>query len=226
MKTTRVFFIHTVTSVVPAFNELASKHLQVVKISHVVDESLIQQALESGGLTPSITRRLCGHVMASADAGADVIQCTCSSMSPAVVLSRNLVSIPVLTIDEPVVRTLVRRHKRVGVIATATSTLNPSAGLVRSTAADLGFDVKVIPVFCEGAYDAMFAGDMEKHDAIVRMHLLSLIRRVDAVLLAQASMARIAAQDGIPRLVPILASPEPAIRHLQKTIRHLNRRTA
>jgi hypothetical protein len=224
MKNTRVFFIHTVNSVVPVFNELASKHLHETRITHIVDESLIQQALEAGGLTPLIMRIFCGHVMASADAGADVIQCTCSSMSPAVVLSRNLVSIPVLTIDEPVVRALVRRHRRIGVIATAISTLNPSVDLVRAAAADLGFTVKVIPVFCEGAYDALFAGNIKKHDSIVHAHLLSLIKRVDAVLLAQASMARIAAQDGIPRLAPIFTSPEPAIRHLARMVRRIKKR--
>lgn len=216
---TNVFFVHSVTSLTGLFNDLCRRHLSEVRIAHVADESLIQRALAAGGLTPDIVRGLCGHVASAQDAGADVIQVTCSSLSPAVAVAQRLVSVPVLTVDEPVARWLVRRYARIGVIATARSTLDPSVALVRRVAESAKRRVAVKPVFCEGAYDAFFAGDLERHDAIVLDRLRGLMRRVDAVLLAQVSMARVA--DRIPRAdrrAPVFSSPEPCVRHLARVV--------
>lgn len=218
-----VFFLHSVSTLTGMFNELCERFLPGVKITHIADESLIQRALAAGGLTPAIVRSVCQHVTAAQDAGADVIQVTCSSLSPAVAVAGRLVSVPVLTVDEPVGRSLVSRYRRIGVIATACSTLNPSAELVRRLAAESGRKVAVRPVFCEGAYDAFFAGDLKKHDAIVLAKLRRLVSQVDAVLLAQVSMARIAGMLApAERKIPILSSPEPAVRHLAKVVKKLS----
>ncbi|MBI5725968.1 MAG: Asp/Glu/hydantoin racemase [Planctomycetes bacterium] len=217
-----VFFLHSVSTLSGMFNELCGRFLPGVKITHVADEGLIQRALEAGGLTPAIVRRVCEHVTGSQDAGADVIQVTCSSLSPAVAVAGQLASVPVLTVDEPVARSMVGRYSRIGVIATACSTLNPSTELVRRLAAESGRKIAVRPVFCEGAYEAFFAGDMKKHDAIVLGKLRRLAAQVDAVLLAQVSMVRIANMLApAERKKPILSSPEPAVRHLAKVVRRL-----
>lgn len=224
-KQPHVFFVHSVSTLTGLFNDLARKHLLQARISHIADESLIQRALAAGGLTPAIRRCLAGHITSARDAGADVIQVTCSSLTPAVALAGQLVDVPVLTVDEPVARSLVRRFSRVGVIATACSTLDPSTDLVRRTAEKLRRRVTVRPVFCEGAYDAYFAGDLATHDRIVLDCLRRLVRRVDAVLLAQVSMARLAEQlPPAQRRVPILTSPEPAVRHLANVVRRLGRK--
>ena len=44
----------------------------------------------------------------------------------------------------------------------------------------------------DGAFAALKAGDVEVHDAAVRGALRELIPQVDAIVLAQASMARVA----------------------------------
>ncbi len=218
--TVNVTFIHTVASVAGMFSELSREHIPKAKTTHVADESLIQRALAAEGLTPAITRRVCETVCQAEDAGADIIQVTCSSITPAVLLSRNLVSIPVLTIDEPVVRSLVKKHTKIGVIATAISTLTPSVQLVENTARDMKQNVSVKKVYCTGAYDSLFAGDLEKHDRIVLNKLIKICSQVDAVLLAQASMTRVADQmpADIRKNTPILSSPEPAMKYLKSRV--------
>jgi Asp/Glu/hydantoin racemase len=221
--TVKVTFIHTVASVAGMFSGLSRKYIPDAKITHVADESLIQRALAAEGLTPAITRRVCETICQAEDAGADIIQVTCSSITPAVILSRNLVSVPVLTIDEPVVRSLVKKHKKIGVIATAISTLKPSAELVQSTAGDMKRKVQTNKAYCTGAYDALFAGDLETHDRIVLSRLKALAKKSDAVLLAQASMARVA--DMLPKdlrkKTPVLSSPVPAMKYLKSRVNRL-----
>jgi hypothetical protein len=66
----------------------------------------------------------------------------------------------------------------------------------------------VIARVCDGAFDALAAGDRDRHDELVRDGLRALIAEVDVVVLAQASMARVVETlDESERTVPILSSP-------------------
>jgi hypothetical protein len=86
--------------------------------------------------------------------------------------------------------------KTLGVIATNPGTLVPSAALLEKTAAKMDKKIDLKKSFCSSAYDALLAGNMELHDRIVIEDLKKLMKQCDAVVLAQASMARVA--DMIP----------------------------
>jgi Asp/Glu/hydantoin racemase len=61
------------------------------------------------------------------------------------------------------------------------------------------------------------SGDAAKHDEMVAKALKELMKEVDVIVLAQASMARVV--DGLSaeeKLVPILASPAIAMKKLAK----------
>ena len=64
---------------------------------------------------------------------------------------------------------------RVGVLTTLRTTLEPTAALVRSKAA--GKDVSIVDHLCQGAFEAVIAGDVATHDAMVSAGLLKLQRR-------------------------------------------------
>lgn len=212
----KLAFIHTVASLVGLFNELSKELLPEIEVFHIADEMLLKVVLAQGGLSPFIFQRVAEHVVAAERAGATMVQCTCSSISPCVDASRPLVGIPVLKIDEPMVDAALRVGPRVGVAATAATTLKPTTELVGARAAALGVPVKVESVLCEGAYDALFSGDAQKHDQIVARFLHELMKNNDVIILAQASMARVA--NAIPpeeKLVPILSSPRLAMEHVR-----------
>jgi Asp/Glu/hydantoin racemase len=130
-----------------------------------------------------------------------------------------VVSIPALKVDEPMVNKAISMGKRIGVAATAPTTLKPTTDLVYARAAELGKEVQVDPLLSQEAYAAMFAGDLAAHDRLVLDMLRQLMSRNDVVLLAQASMARLA--DQIPeaeRTAPLLSSPRLAVEHLRAII--------
>ncbi len=146
-----------------------------------------------------------------------MIQCTCSSISPCVDASRPFVSVPVLKIDEPMVNAALGIGSRIGIAATAPTTLKPTTDLVHARASAMGVAVQVESVLCEGAYDALFSGNPQKHDEIVSGVLKGLMLRNDVVILAQASMARVA--QTIPaeeQRVPVLSSPRLAMQHVRE----------
>jgi Asp/Glu/hydantoin racemase len=190
-----------------------------VEVFHIADELLLKIVLAQGGLSPFIFRRVAQHVTAAEEGGASVVQLTCSSISACADAARPLVSIPVLKIDEPMVDRALALGDRIGIAATAPTTLKPTTELVYARAEIMGKHVKVESVLCEGAYKALFSGESETHDRIVRQYLKELMAKNDVVILAQASMARVAGT--IPaeeQAVPILSSPRLAMERARSVI--------
>lgn len=211
----RVVLVHTVAGLMPVFQELAKGLPDDVKVSNIVDESLLEDAIVAGGLTPDVSRRVVDHIRSAADSGAVAVLATCSSIGPAVEIASQLVGVPVLRIDEPMASAAIDSGRRIGVLATVASTLNPTVDLLRRRAQRLGKDVEVIPVLKEEAFTAMRSGGGARHDEIIGQALLELVVEVDAIVLAQASMARVVAslEPGVLS-VPVFSSPSSGMARL------------
>ncbi len=208
----RMALIHTGSFLVPAFAEICRTVMPDVNVFNIVDDSLIQDTIAANKLTPRTSRRLAGYIEAAQDAGADVILVTCSSVGPAVEAARPFADIPVLRIDEAMADEAVRQASKIGVIATLSTTLEPTRALIQAKAEAQGRDIAVTTHLCSGAFEAVSAGDSITHDRIVREGLIELMDQVDLIVLAQASMARVVdtlTED--EEMVPILSSPQLGI---------------
>lgn len=214
MSTARLVLIHTVATLVDTFSTLAGDTLaDSTDVVHVVDESLLRDTIAAGSPSPAVSRRLATQVFGAEDAGASAILVTCSSMGAAVEATRPFCSVPLLRVDEPMVDSALERGTVVGAIGTLATTLEPTSDLIRRRGALRGKSVEVVSHLCEGAFDALRAGDVEEHDRRVREGLREVITRTDVVVLAQASMARVADQldDADRRSVEILSSPRSSM---------------
>ncbi|MBF9141083.1 aspartate/glutamate racemase family protein [Hymenobacter properus] len=207
--------VHTSATLVPVFQQLCAEYLPGVQTFNIVDDSLVRTINREGSLTPAVARRVVGYVNSAEAGGADYVLVTCSSIGAAVEQAAGLAGVPVLRVDQPMADEAVRTGRRIGVIATLPTTLGPTADLVQRRAALAGREIELTSVLCEGAFEALMSGDGAKHDAIVAAALKELVTKVDVVVLAQASMARVVdALDAADRIVPILASPGIAIKQL------------
>jgi Asp/Glu/hydantoin racemase len=215
----RVVLVHTVNGLVPVFQELAKGLPGDVKISNIVDESLLEDAITAGGLTRSVNRRVVDHILSAADSGAVAVLATCSSIGPAVEIASRLVDVPVLRIDEPMASAAIQSGRRIGVLATVASTLNPTVDLLRRCAQGLEKDVEITPVLRDEAFTAMRSGDGARHDEIIGEALMDLAADVDVIVLAQASMARVVATLVPGALcVPVLSSPSSGMARLASVL--------
>ncbi len=204
--------IHTSATLVPTFAALCQELLPTVRVFNIADDSLIQDVIAYHRLTACVSRRVIGHVAAAEAAGADLVLVTCSSIGPAVEIAAQVVDIPVVRVDLAMADAAVRAGKRIGVAATLPTTLQPTADLIRRRAQHAGVEVVLEERLCEGAFDALMSGDAAKHDQMVLSALQSLSTNVDVVVLAQASMARVASEiSDIGGAAPILTSPKLAI---------------
>lgn len=211
-----VTMIHTVSSLVPSFANLAGELLPDVDVFHVVDESLLTQTRRAGRITPLTRRRLLGYATAADDLGVSAILVTCSSVGPVVDLARPFLNAPIQRVDEAMADEAIRLGPRIGVLATLRSTLEPTRELIATRAMTAGIPADVSAVVCDGAFEAVAGGDVERHDALVRDELVRLAAASDVVVLAQASMARVVANLGSDRpQIPVLTSPRLAVERLR-----------
>jgi Asp/Glu/hydantoin racemase len=217
MSKPRLFLLHTSATLVPMFEQLCKEKLPGAAVFNMVDDSLIKDVIAHQCLRPQTARRVTQLVAAAEDAGADQVLVTCSSIGRAVETAASLASVPVLRVDRPMAEHAVTTGRRVGVIATLRTTLEPTADLVQRCAAEAGREIELTARLCDGAFEALMGGDAARHDELVLAALHELQSHVDVIALAQASMARVAnllADD--ERRVPILASPPLAIDYLSR----------
>ena len=207
----KLALIHTVGSLPPVFAELAREALPDTETTDLVDEALLGETIAAGRIPEATADRLESHVNAALRDGADLVLVTCSSMGPAVdaLAERGL---PVLRVDEALAEAASDAGSRSGVSATLATTLAPTADLIRRRASELGLpagSVRIVSELVEGAFAELKAGNLDRHDELVRAGLRRLLPQVDVVVLAQASMARVAATlgPGEAQGRPILSSP-------------------
>ncbi len=202
----RIGFIHTVGFLVEEFRGRMRAELPDVDSFHVLNESLLQDLLR-GKPKAAVYRRVVDQVLAAADAGADLIVMTCSSTSPAVDIVRQVLNFPVLKIDDPMMTAAVRAGRRIGLVCTASSTVEPSTALLRSHAAANGCEIAITPLLQADAYAALMRGDRVEHDRMMVKAVTEAAATVDALVLAQASLAHLRDVLASTLPIPVLASP-------------------
>ncbi len=119
--------IHTSATLVPVFQALCNEHLPGVNVFNIVDDSLIKDVIKRGELTTQTARRVVDYVGSAEAAGADFILVTCSSIGAAVETAATLTRVPVLRVDQPMADLAVATGTRIGVVATLSTTLEPTS---------------------------------------------------------------------------------------------------
>ena len=215
MKQKTLGLVHTSATLVPVFAQLCKEKLPGVNVFNIADDSLVKGIIASGGLTSQISHRVARYLESAELAGADYILVTCSSIGPAVEAAAKLIGVPVLRVDQPMADKAVQTGRRVGVIATLRTTLEPTADLISRRAQKAGKQIELTSKLCAGAFEALMSGDAATHDAKVTSALKQLSKQVDVIVLAQASMARVVETlSPENKRVPILASPGLAVDYL------------
>jgi Asp/Glu/hydantoin racemase len=214
MKT--VFAIHTGPVLVDVFKKLFPELLPDVRLVNIVDDGLLNDVRIAGGLIPSVTRRIIGYGILAEASGADAILNCCSSVGEAADLLAQTVNIPVVKIDDRMAAEAVERGSRIAIVATVGTTLDPTERLIRRKADAAAKSVTTTRYLVNAAFDALLAGDSERHDRLLTAEINKAMGENDVVVLAQGSMARL-----IPTLeqrVPVLSSPRSSVEALKERL--------
>ena len=208
MKTVAV--VHTGPATVQPIKQQFQELLPDVRVINIVDDSLLNDVIAAGHLTEAVSGRLLTYMQEGQKMGAVAILNACSSVGEAATAARAGLSIPVVKIDETMAERAVALGPRIGVVATVRTTLEPTVRLIRAKAADVGQQIEISEAVAEGGFQALLEGKTEEHDDVVRRTILSLVDKVDVIVLAQASMARLVSSLGDLK-VPVLSSPRSGV---------------
>ena len=219
MKT--VVVVHTGPATVQPIKQQFQAILPEVRVINLMDDSLLNDVMAAGHLTDAVSGRILSYMRMGEEMGACAVLNACSSVGEAATAARSLISIPIVKIDETMAETAVAQGPRVGVVATVRTTLEPTVRLIRAKAAAQQREVEIVEALADGAFQALLDGEAERHDRIVKQTIESLSGKVDVIVLAQASMARL-----IPALtgldVPVLSSPQSGVEALRAVLAQMN----
>jgi len=219
MKT--VVAIHTAMAMVDPTKKLFETHLPGIRLINIVDDSLIQDVIRDGGVQPAIEKRLKSYYHAAVETGADLIFNTCSSVGDIAIASRPELPIPLVKIDDAMARTAVKNYKRIGVMATLPTTLNPTSKLIKRFATELDADISITEGLVDGAFEALMAGDNTEHDRRVLEKAIEIAGDVDVILLAQGSMARVEEKIVSETGKAVLTSPLLGVMEVKSVLENL-----
>lgn len=211
----RVAFLHTGAVVIPTFAGLASELLPGFEIQHLLDDRIVAD-LGRGDAPEQIAARLTGLGRAAVASGASAVLFTCSSISEYAAPLAAELDVPVFRVDEAMADEAVRTGTAISVVATLPTTVKPTAGLLRERAGLLGREIALTEVVVPGAFEAVVAGDRDRHDTLVIEAIEQQAAVSDVVVLAQASMATAARRATVA--VPVLTSPELGVRRFAAAI--------
>ena len=211
-----VICVHTAMALVEPLTKTFAELLPEVNVNHIADSSLIKEVIANNEVTPVVRRRLLAYYNAAADAGADVVFNTCSSVGDVADYGNTYAPIPVFRIDQPMAAQAVAVYNRIGVISTLPTTLDPTCRLLKNEAKKVGREVTLVEGLADGAFAAGQSGDGETHDRLIAEAAGRIANQVDAFVLAQGSMARMEQRLSDLTGKPVLSSPVLGVKGLRK----------
>jgi Asp/Glu/hydantoin racemase len=218
MKT--VVVVHTGPATVQPIKSQFQEILPDVRVVNIMDDSLLNDVIAAGHLTEAVSGRILSYMQQGEQMGAVALLNACSSVGEAASAARPVIGIPIVKIDDTMSEKAVTLGSRIGVVATVKTTLEPTVRLIRAKAAAAGREITVTEALAEGAFQSLLDGKPELHDDIVKRTIQSLANKVDVIVLAQVSMARL-----IPQLsdikVPVLSSPKSGVEAVRDTLAKL-----
>ena len=145
---------------------------------------------------------------AAADTGADLIISACSSVGDLAEEASKFLPIPLLRIDHAMIKKAIETGNRIGVLASLNTTLNPTVRYVYSIAEEMNKQVEVISCVADGAYEANNNGNSELHDKLLEQSAIGMVDKVDVLILAQGSMAKMEQRLHEITGIPVYSSPK------------------
>ena len=175
----------------------------------LLDTSLSADLAAEGKLTPAMTERFLTLSRYAVGTGADGILFTCSAFGPCIeAVAAEFAPMPVLKPNEAMIEEATAHHTRIGLLSSFPGTL-------ASMPAEFPAHVQLTPMLAEGALAALDAGDVAEHDRLVVEAAKRFGPDVEAIALAQFSLAHCADAVAEATGKPVFTTPGSAVRKLK-----------
>lgn len=181
------------TSTTPELIELVEQEVgKVLPADAIVlsyqDPSILADVRDAGYVTALAAARLTGMYMTAVSDGADAILNLCSSVGEVADAAQPMakyIGIPIVRVDEEMCREAIRKGNKIAVMATLSTTLEPTKNTIRRVAREMGKQITLIDALVEGA----FGLDQDQFKNLMAKKAEEIADQADVILFAQGSMA-------------------------------------
>ena len=214
----KIALIHTGFALVEVLTNLFLKIIPDIELTHIVDDSLLREVLKEGKVTKPVIERMLAYFTAAQYYKVDCIFNVCSSVGEVADMAREKIETPIVKIDEKMAEGAVSEATSIGVAATLKTTLDPTCRLIERKAKESGRAVKIERTICPGAFEELMSGNAKKHDEIVLKGIKEMADKVEIVVLAQGSMARLASSLDENLAKRVLTSPKSGVMEVKRVL--------
>lgn len=194
---------------IPPAAEALSEQLPQADVWNLLDDRLLKDAADAGGLTEPLAERMRHLIAHAVGGGADAVLLTCSMYGQ--VAQQTSAPVPVLAPDEAAFAEAGSgRYPRVLVVASLESALADSMERFGKTVTATGQQVQLRGLVVPAAFEAAVAGDQPALVAALTDACRPEANAADAVLLAQYSLAPAQGELTQALGMPVIAGPQSA----------------
>lgn len=211
-----VYFFHTTPATPEPMKKAFQERYPEAQLVTILDDGILPEVIANDGIpTRAITKRLVEYGGMAQDQGASVFVCMCTTLGVAIREAQKAISIPMITIDGPMLKEAVMTGEKIGMLITFPPTEKTSKAACLAFAEDLGKKVDVDVVIVEGAREALNQGDKETHDELIRKKAHEIAEKYDVLVFAQVTMLD-AAESCKDLPIPVLTSVKSGIEQLRE----------
>jgi aspartate/glutamate racemase len=212
----RIALVHALKHSIVPIEAAFARLWPDASLMNLLDDSLSADVARDGGITEAMTERFLRLGRYAKGADADAILFTCSAFGTCIeAVAREQAPMPVLKPNEAMIEQavgqLAGKGRRIGLLSTFAPTLV-------SMPPEFPRSVEIVPKLAEGALAALDRGDRAGHDRLVTEAAKDL-RHCDLIALAQYSMAPTAALVSEASGLPVVTTPDSAVRKLKQALR-------
>jgi Asp/Glu/hydantoin racemase len=214
----KIAILHTTIVTVPLLKKISKEILPDVDIYNFVDDSILPQLLEGKHNQDFVFEKLLQYSNFAQKQGVDLILCACSSVGEFVEYANDEFDIPVVRIDEAMAENAVKMGRKIYVMATLQTTLEPSYRLIKNKVVN-NKHVLIESILLKEAYMLLQQEKVKEHDRYIAERLVDIVQDESVVVLAQASMSNALAYVPAKFHSRILASTVSGMRRVAEILR-------
>lgn len=214
-----VSFLHTSPAAISPLMRYYGEHAPEMEITNLLDDGILRR-FASGD--PAFVEDRFEDMLRTARGvyRAEAAMITCSAVSgPMLDRLRRSSACPILKVDGPMARQAAQVGSRIGVALTFLPSLESTRRLLLDAAAEAGRTIEIVVETMPDAYTALLGGNPECHDSLLLEGLHRLAAQdVNAIVLAQVSMARALQQARRAVPVPVLSSLDTSLAAIREIL--------
>jgi aspartate/glutamate racemase len=213
----RIALIHaTPVAVEPILQAFKALWPEAEPVS-ILDDSLSVDRAKSAEITPAIDIRMSILADYAVSLGAEAILFTCSAFGPSIEAVARRLSMPVLKPNEAMFEEALSHGDSIGMVATFAPSVESMTAEFTEDAQRVRPGAKLATRLTAEAMAALRAGDAAAHNQLVAREAQAL-GKIDALMLAQFSTSRALDACRAATSVPVLSSPDAAVRKVRRLL--------